>query len=299
MNKLSLQNFETFLAVAERGSFTSAAEVLGISKAAVSQTIRSLEESLEIPLFIRSTRRISLTDEGELFFAQCQRLRDELDITRNLVGKFKQSPSGLLRISCNAYIAETWLVHILKPYMDKYPDVHLEILIQERMPDMQREHIDIVFGVNCPATDDVVVRTISKTRYVLCASPSYLKKRGVPQSIKDLEDHHYIPHLGRSPKNSVSQLKQPTALNISPRLSINNAYIMKKCAELGYGIVQLHEYLVQEELKNGTLVEILKKSLHSKISLYMYYQKHRFVQPKIRQFVNLAIKKLSSSHTMG
>src|SRR5579863_8165551 len=109
MNKLALQHFETFLEVANQGSFTTAASILGVSKTAVSQTIRLLEESLKVSLFIRSTRRISLTDEGEMLFRQCQRLKDELDITRSLVGKFNQSPTGTLRISCNAYMAETRL----------------------------------------------------------------------------------------------------------------------------------------------------------------------------------------------
>jgi DNA-binding transcriptional LysR family regulator len=289
MNTLSLQHFETFLVVAEKGSFTAAANLLGVSKTAVSQAVRLLEESLKVPLFIRSTRRINLTDEGEILFLQCQRLKDELETTRSLVGKFKQSPSGLLRISCNAYIAETRLSKIIKPYMEKYPEVKIKLITDERMPDMRRERIDIVFGVNWPAPEDVIARPIGKTRYVLCASPTYLKKFGTPKNIKDLKNHQYIPHMCRSPENPVMQLKQPISLNLSPQLSINSAYIMKKFAILGFGIIQLHHYMVQEELKNGTLIEILKDHLNENVPLYMYYQKHRFVQPKIRQFVNLVL----------
>lgn len=291
MNKLSLQYFETFLMVAKECSFTSAAKKLGVSKAAVSQMIRSLETSLEVPLFIRTTRHISLTDEGQVLESQCKRLKDELDTARSLVGNFKQTPSGTLKISCNAYIAETKLMEIIKPYMEKYPEVNIELSIQECMPNMQLENIDIIFGVNCPGDDELIVRTIGKTRYVLCASPQYLKQYGEPNTIKELEQHKFISHLGRDPKNKISQLKKQQTLNISSQLAINNSTILKKSALLGYGIVQLHEYLILGELKNGSLVEVLKNSTHSNLPLYMYYQKHRFVQPKIRQFVNLCLAK--------
>lgn len=294
MSSLGLQHFETFLEVANQGSFTAAAAVMGVSKTAVSQAIRSLELSLKTSLFIRSTRRIQLTDEGEMLFAQCQRLKDELDITRSLIGKFNEFPTGTLRISCNAYMAETKLLSIIKSYVADYPKVKIELMTQERMPDMYREGIDVVFGVNCQASDDVVARLIGKTRYVICASPDYFKKNGLPENIKELEKHFYIPHLGRTPENIISQLKHPTLLTMSPRLSINNASVMKQSAMFGLGIVQLHHYMVEEELKRGDLVEVLKDKLHNEVSLYMYYQKHRFVQPKIRQFVNLVIKELSS-----
>ena len=283
----SLQHFETFLAVAEEESFTAAANKLGTSKASVSQTIRLLESSLGVTLFIRSTRKITRTDEGNLLLIQCQRLKKELDTARDLVSHFNKSPSGLLRISCNPYFAESHLVKLFKAYMQKCPDVQIEILAEERMPDMLKEQVDIVFGVNWPAPDDVVAKKIGKTRYVLCASPQYLTEYGTPTSIKDLEQHHYIPHSGRQVENKVVNLKQPERLNISPRLISNNAYFMKQCALSSMGIVQLHHYMVEEELSNGTLIEVLSECLNEQVPLYIYYQKHRFVQPKIRQFVNL------------
>lgn len=283
----NLQHFETFLVVAETGSFTAAAKTLGHSKASVSQNIRSLESSLQVSLFSRSTRHVNLTDEGKLLFAQCQRLKSELDIAREIVSGFNTSPTGTLRISCNPYFADSHLLNIIHKYMELFPKVKIEILTEERMPNMQQEQTDIVFGINWPAPQDIVAKPMGSTRYVLCASPKYLKKFGTPKDIKALEQHRYIPHYGRSAENIVANLKKPTTLNFSPKLVLNNTYLMKKCALLGMGIIQLHEYMVEDELKNGALVEILPQSLKERIPLYIYYQKYRFVQPKIRQFVNL------------
>lgn len=290
MINVSLQNFETFLAVAEAGSFTVAAKQLKISKAAVSHAIRLLEQSLQVPLFIRSTRRVSLTDEGELLFAQCQRLKNELDIARLLVGNFKSTPSGKLRISCNPYLAESWLLPILQQYLKKYPKVNVDVLIEERMPDMQREQIDLVFGINWPAPEDIVAKVIGKTRYVLCASPKYFKKFSKPKNLKELEAHFYIPHSSRTAANMIVSLKHKTSLHLFSQLQANNAHFMKQCALLGLGIVQLHEYMVIDELKSGELIEILAEYLQPEIPLYVYYQKHRFVQPKIRALINLMMQ---------
>lgn len=285
--KPTLQHFETFLAVAETRGFTSAAKILGHSKASVSQSIRLLEQSLGVSLFNRSTRRVYLTEEGKLLFAQCQRLKKELDIARELVVGFNTSPTGRLRISCNPYFAESQLLNILQKYMTLYPNVRVEVMTEERMPNMQQEQIDIVFGVNWPAPDDVVAKIIAHTRYVLCASPEYLSTFGIPKKLNDLMKHRYIAHYGRSEENIITSLKKPMALNLSSKLTLNNAHLMKQCALSNMGIIQLHDYMVKKELQKGELVEVLPEHFNEKIPLYIYFQKHRFVQPKIMQFVGL------------
>lgn len=285
----SLQHFETFLAVAQTQSFTAAAKQLGTTKAAVSQKIRALESSLKLPLFIRSTRKVSLTDEGELLLAQCKRLQTELESARSLVSGFHDTPTGTLRVSCNPYFTESHLMPILRKYREQFPNVTIDILIEERMPDMQQENIDIVFGINWQAPDDVIARKIAKTRYVLCASPDYLKKFGTPKTLQDLSAHQYIPHGGRSPENLVVNFNKAKLPKINSTLTVNNAHIMKTCALNGWGIVQLHDYMVKEDIERGELIELLKDQLETNTPLYIYYQKHRFVQPKIRQFVNLIL----------
>jgi DNA-binding transcriptional LysR family regulator len=286
----TLPHFETFLAVAHHGGFTVAAKQLGITKAAVSNAIRLLEESLGVALFIRTTRQVRLTEEGELLLQQCERLRYELDAARALVAGFGEKPSGLLRINCNIRFAENWLTETLARYLERYPNVRVDVTSNERMPDMSKEQIDIVFGVNWPPPPDVVARTVGHARYVICASSDYLQRHGRPTSISDLNNHRYIPHAGRSIECRLANLKKPELLQSDPQLIVNDAYYMKVCALRGIGIVQLHDYMVKEEIADGRLIELLPEAAGSAVPISVYYQKHRFVQPKIRQFIHLLLE---------
>lgn len=287
---LSLQQFESFLAVAESGSFTQAAQKLHITKAALSTAIKKLETALEISLFIRSTRSLTLTEEGKSLLAQCQRLQQELNAARDLIGHFKKEPTGLLRISCNPYLAESHLLHLITQYLARFPKMAIDIMLEERMPNMQQEQIDLVFGINWPAPDDVVAKVIGKTRYVLCASPQYLAQYGTPTTLQDLKNHRYIPHTSRATETPIMTLKHPLSIPLQQPLKMNNAHFMKTCALAGLGIIQLHDYMLEPELTRGQLIEILPETVQTHIPVYLYYYKHRFTQPKIRQFLLLLNK---------
>lgn len=288
MLKPSLNHFETFLVVAKLKGFSAAARELGISKAAVSHTIRLLERALEVDLFHRSTRQVNLTEEGTLLYQQCLKLKQELDNTRSILQQFHSNPSGNLRVSCNPYWVEKHLLDRIEQFLDLYPDVNIELITEERMPNMEEENIDIVFGINWPAPDDVVAKVIGKTRYILCASPAYLKKQGIPKTIKDLEQHLYIPHLGRRDDSPIIGLNT-SVLKLQSRIKLNNASYMKHCAINGMGITQLHDYMVEEEIKKGLLVEVLSDKIHTSLPIYIYYKKNKFVQAKTRSFVKLFI----------
>ncbi|MDF1653799.1 MAG: LysR family transcriptional regulator [Coxiellaceae bacterium] len=289
MKQPSLQQFEVFLSVAEHNGFTAAAKHLGVTKAAVSHQVRLLEQSLKAPLFKRSTRRISLTDEGEQLVTQCRRLQRELDSARHLVSQFEAEPSGVLRISSNPYLANQWLLPILEKYRQQFPKVEIDLRLEERMPDLEKESIDLVYGINWPPPPDIIARPIGKTRYVLCASPAYLQQYGTPKTLKDLEQHQYLAHSGRRADHIIAQLKSPTTLDLNVAMRINNANTLIETALHGLGITQLHDYMVEKQLANGQLVEVLSDYLNPSTDLYIYYNKHRYVQPKVRQLVSLII----------
>ena len=286
MESPSLQQFEIFLEVAKLRSFTATAAKMGVTKASISHSIKKLEHSLDVPLFTRTTRSIALTDEGSLLFEQCMRLQSELDAARSLVGTFKKEPNGMLRILSNKYYAETHLLPVLENYQKKYSNVEVELLIEERMPDMIKENVDIVFATHLQASDDIVVREIDHTRYMLVASPDYLKEHGVPKSVEDLKNHLYMMHLARAKDNILADLKKPVTPNLNIPLKINSTDLIRTCALLGKGIAQLHDYIVKDDVAAGRLVELLPECFNKSIPLYIYYHKYRFVQPKIRCFVD-------------
>ena len=287
----NLSQFETFMVVAEKQSFSLAAKELYITKAAVSNSIKILETELKIPLFVRTTRSVSLTEEGEILYKQCERLKEELDNTRNIINHFHDKPQGKLNINCNAHLAESYLLPVLDKYMSLYPEVKINIDMNERMPDLKHDKIDIVVGANWPAPDDIIARKVGETRYILCASPSYIERLGTPSSLNDLEQHKFIIHTGRDNTTPVVSLNQPNKkIRIKPSISANNIEFMKTCTLKGYGIAQFHDYAIANEVKNGKLIEVLPGSLKPAEPLYLYYQKHNCVQPKVKQLVNLFLE---------
>ena len=288
--ELSLAHFEVFLVVVEKKSFTDAAKHLGVTKASISHAVKILEEELGTPLLIRTTRSMHLTHEGELFLSQCLKLKYELDSTRDLIKGFHSDPKGRLKISCNPMLSETLLLPKIIKYKQKYPNIDLDITIEERMPDIINEKIDLVFGVNWPAPDDIIARKISSTRYVLCVSPSYLSIHGTPKSVEDLKNHTYIPHSGRDNKTPLVSLKiDMVNLNLSPKIQSNSIEFIKSCVLAGLGIAQFHEYVVLDDIKQGKLIELFPGDFKGNEPLFIYYQKHRFVQPKVKELVKIIL----------
>lgn len=286
MSEISIQLIETFIALAECGSFTAAAKHLNITKSAVSQSIQLLENRLGVNLFIRTTRQVSLTEEAELFLVQCLRLREELMATKSFADQLVGRPSGTLRISSNQFFAKAYLIKIIKQYIQQYPKVNVEINIEERMPNMLKEKVDIVFGVNWQPPDEVVAKKIGTTRYIICASPDYVKREGVPKKVNELSEYTYIPHSAR--REQIVGLKRgDISFTRQSRLKTNDADLLCEFALAGFGIVALHEYVVKDLIKQKKLVELFKSEMTPAIALYAYYQKNRIVQPKVSAFIKL------------
>ncbi|AEB27940.1 LysR family transcriptional regulator [Francisella hispaniensis] len=292
MNKhknISISLFEAFYQLVVHGSFTNTAKALGISKAAVSHTIKQLEKELRVDLLNRTTRSLSLTHEGRLLFNYCRNLQNEIDNIRDLAESFHKEPSGTLKISTSSFFAQNILINLIKEYSKKFSKVKIEVSIEEKMPDFKANEVDIIFAVNWTPPEDIVARKIATTRYVLCASPTYLKKNGFPSNLSDLANHNYIPHKSRTTAlvNTKNNKINPQTLPYS--ISANNIDFIKECVLNDFGIAQFHEYIVKNEIQNGQLIELLKDDFFDQQDIYIYYPKNKFVQPKVKEFVNLAI----------
>lgn len=280
---------ETFVLVVEENNFARAAKRLHISAAAVSKQITLLEKHLGVQLLKRTTRQLALTEMGGAYYEQCKRILSEIQHADALVSEFHKEPKGLLRVVCANYFAKRFIVPRLAEFMRRYPKVILELELAERMPDLARENIDLLFGVSLLADPELVQRKISSTHYVICASPAYLKKYGIPKKPNDLLQHHYITHTMRKP-NNVLVFKDKQQIQLQPILRLNDAEAIKACALQGIGIVKLHEYMVREELATGKLQEVLEKYREPDQSIYLYYQPMRYLQPKIRCFIDFMLE---------
>ena len=292
IRKLNFASLELFLAVASNGSFTKAAEALGVSKSYVSQIVKTLEDGLGVDLFIRTTRSLSLTYEGELFLSQCEKVIYEFHNTKDLVDSFHNELTGKLRISCNRLLAEKVLLPILIIYRNKFPKVVLDVVIEERVPNFHDEQLDVVFGANWQPPEDIIARKIATTEYVLCASANYISEKGYPKNLTEISDYNFIPHSGRQ-RTIVGMSSENSSVEIFSDISANNTSFVKECVRNGLGIALFHDYVVQKELDGGEFVKLLSEEFGQKQGLYIYYQKNRFVQPKVKEFVKIVLENVS------
>lgn len=275
----------TFVSVFEEGSFAACARKLSISPAAVSKQVSLLEKELGFELMSRSTRRLALTDAGAFYFEQAQKILHEMSEIDALALEMRKEPFGLLKVASQRYFAEAYILPNLARFLEAYPKVQLDLELVERFPDLERENIDIVIGMSRSLSENCIQKTIGYTHYVMCASPSYLKKYGIPKHPQELKHHRYINHILRAPVN-ITKFADGLEIYLEPYLLLNDTKAMKTCAENSIGFVKLHRYVVEDALKAGTLVEILADYNEPKQPIFVSYSPHKHIPPKIRVFLD-------------
>lgn len=278
-----------FIDVIEENGFTSAARKKGISTAAVSRQITALEKELGVQLLERSTRHVSLTDIGEQYYQRCKNIILELNDAELAITKSKNDATGVLNIISNRYFAITHIMPRLPEFMHLNPKLKINFQLAERFPNLDKEGVDILFGFSIEGPGELIRRRISTTRYVLCASPNYLKKYGKPKKPSELTKHLYITHSIRDPDNIIS-FKNKMEIYVDPVLRLNDSYAMLECAIHDMGIVNLHDYMVLDALKEGRLIEILHEYQEHAKHIYLFYKKSRYLLPKIRRFIDFYVE---------
>lgn len=283
MNKFEC--ISTFITVIEENGFARAARVLKMSTAAVSRQISTLENHLGVSLLKRTTRKISLTEQGQLYFIECKQTLAALANAEALLASSREEARGQLSILSSPHFAEKYLLPQLETFMQNHPLLTIKLDLSERFPDFDKENIDIAFGISMEGPSELVRRQVASTRYVLCASPSYIKKNGAPKTPKELSKHRYITHMMRQPDDMIT-LVGNHPIFLQPVLWLNDTHAMCEAAILGLGIVRLHDYVVNDALAKGALLEMLPEFHQETVPIYLYYQKSRFLQPKIRKCID-------------
>lgn len=288
----NLKRLIIFVRVVEEESFAAAARKLGITSAAVSKQVIALEDEMKILLLRRTTRRLSLTEAGKIYFEHAKRLVHEMNEIETLFHEIRAEPAGVLKIATARHFAECYLIPNLEEFFRLYPRLKLELLIVERIPDLAKEGIDVSVGHTYVGGQDDIHKKLTEVRYAFCASPSYLAKFGVPQTPDDLKNHRYITHSNRKPDN-VLTFRNAKEIRLEPFLKVDDSRIMVECAKAGLGIVKLHHYAIREELRGDELVEVLHSFDSSQQPIYLCYQPHRYLHPKIRHFIDFFSQKIT------
>ncbi|KTC87604.1 MULTISPECIES: LysR family transcriptional regulator [Legionella] len=291
MNTIAL--IQTFCKVVQCRSFTGAAKQLAISPAAVSKQVSLLESELGVSLLERTTRKVLLTSVGQVYYQEVQTVLQALEQANSVVSASQTEPHGLLRVKSSRYFAETIILPRLPAFSARYPQINLDLQIAEQVPHLLDEGLDVVFGMSISVASNSIQKKITTTRYVFCASPEYLERFGTPEKPSDLQDHHYLTHSMRNP-NDQWIFPSGETVYLNPRLYLNDAEALCDSACRGLGITALHHYQAAEALKTGKLVEVLSKYRMPIIPVYLFYHPARFIQPKLRVWIEIMTADLDS-----
>lgn len=280
-----LERINAFISVVEQNGFAAAARKDGVSTAAISRQVARLEFDLKAELLQRTTRQITLTEIGAEYYQHAKKALAQLEEAEMAISDSRGEPTGLLSVTSSRYFAVKYLIPKLPEFMALNPALRVKVELAERFPDLTEENIDLIFGVSIEGPSTLVRRRVATTRYVLCASPAYLKKYGELRVPADLSKHRYITHSMRKPDNVVA-FKNNKEIYVEPILWLNDSRAMCECAIQDMGIVWLHDYIVADALEDGSLVEILSEFCEREQPVYLYYQQSRYLQPKIRRFID-------------
>lgn len=283
----SLSGLTAFVCAAELGSFVAAAERLGVSASAIGKSVARLEQSLGVRLLNRSTRHLSLSEEGAIFFARSRRIVEEIELAEAEISRWRAAPRGRLRISLPA-IGYRMLLPVLPEFRRRYPDIDLDLDCNDRLIDVIAEGVDAVIRSGEFQDSRLQQRKLGYFRFVLVASPGYLRASGNPQTPEDLSRHACLRY--RFPNSGQRQQWEFIAGTPAPSLSggvtFNNVEALIAAAQAGLGIAYVPDFAVAGLLADGSLCPLLSDYLSAGGQFSLLWPANRHLLPKLRVFVD-------------
>ncbi len=246
---LDWDKLRIFHAAAEAGSFTHAAETLHLSQSAISRQVSSLEQDIGAPLFHRHARGLILTEQGELLYRTAHDVLLKLESVRSRLTESKDTPSGKLRVTTTVGLGSEWLTDRMQEFVELYPDIQLQLLLDNEEVDVTMRHADCAIRLRQPQQPDLIQRKIFTVHMHIYASPSYLNRFGEPEQVSDFDDHRIITFGEPAPNylldvNWLELAGRPPGNPRTPQLQINHMTSVKRAAQLGIGIAMLPDYMV-------------------------------------------------------
>ncbi|MEL6556125.1 MAG: LysR family transcriptional regulator [Cyanobacteria bacterium J06621_11] len=288
---------QVFRRVVELESFSRAAEDLHLSNAAVSKNVRELEQALKTQLLQRTTRRLSLTETGQLYFQKICLILDELATVEETVSDLSVKPHGRLRVSAPMSLGLTHVATAIYQFQLAYPEIRIELTLNDRYVDLIEEGFDVAIrGSGAVQNTSLALHRICELPRVVCASPAYLQQHGEPRSPEQLKQHQCVIYsLARSPYEwSFWRGDETAVITVDGVVTVNNSLAASQAAIAGLGIIFLPIFVASEALKQGTLQLILQDWSAEPLNLYAIYPKHRQHSKKLQAFVESISDTLAS-----
>ena len=288
-----------FHVVAEAGSFTRAADRLGLSQSAISRQIGALEEDLGSPLFHRHARGLVLTEQGEILLETAREVAKRMAAAQTALRESRDVPAGHLRISTTVGVGTVWLTSHLAEFSERYPDISLSLLVSDGELDLSMREADVAVRMQRPTQADLIQRKLMTVHTHIYASPAYLERHGSPTSVEDLDRHRLIvygeePDTNFVPLNWIMYAGHEDVENARPRratLTVNNVYGMLRAAESGLGLASLPDYLGSASSK---LVRVLPELAGPSFTAYFVYPEELRSSKRVAVFRDFLLEKVAA-----
>ncbi|HEX9447187.1 MAG TPA: LysR family transcriptional regulator, partial [Dongiaceae bacterium] len=286
-----------FHAVAEAGSFTHAGETLNLSQSAVSRQISSLEESLNVALFHRHARGLILTEQGELLYRTAHEVFSKLAMAEAQLTESKDKPKGQLKVTATQAFGSSWLTPVLGEFIELYPDVQVDLVLEDRELDLSMREADVAIRMAPPRQPELIQRHLMTVHLNVYASPAYIKRHGIPKSPEELDSHRIIVYGDDTTKPPVQDIdwllraggKRDTNQR-RPILKVNSVYAILRAVQSGLGLASLPEYMAQE---STSLVRILPELQGPRIDSYFVYPEELRSSKRIQVFRDFLLRKVA------
>ena len=290
------ESIRTFTKVVEAGGFAAAAREMGLSRSVVNKYVIQLENALGTQLLRRSTRQVTPTETGLAFYDRCLQILSELDEAISAITELQEKPTGNLRVNAPMSFGTLHMAALVADYMVRYPDVHVELVLNDRFIDPIEEGFDVTVRIGTPAVlTSLISKEIVAAKRVLCASPAYLRAYGEPLQPGELKTHRCL-HYGYQASGNQWRLSGPDgefSVLINCVMWSNNGETLKDAAIKHQGIALLPTFIVGNALQEGELRTVLVDYQPTSITLCALYPRHRHLSAKVRHFIDLLVERFA------
>jgi DNA-binding transcriptional LysR family regulator len=286
-----LTSLTAFVRVADNGGFSAAGRKLNMSTTMVSNHIQALEERLGVRLLNRTTRKVNLTEIGRAYYERCIHILADIEQADDIAGALQSTPRGMLRIYTHTHLVR-FLAPVVNAFLDRYPEVTVDVSIGERAIDLIDEGYDIAVRMVPPPDSSLIVRSVATWRHVLCCSPAYLEKHGPPKELAELAERNCIRHLNYpfgEEWHFTDRRGAPASVRISGNLITNSGEALLQAALAGIALCLAPGFLIHDELEAGRLVRLLPEYRPIEFSMSAIYPHRHHLSAKVRTFIDMLV----------
>lgn len=299
LNKIG--DIAAFVAAVTTGSFTNAAKTTGLTRSAVGKSIVRLEARFGVRLLNRTTRRLSLTDEGAIMFERCRQILEDLDEVDELMATRRLKPTGTLKLTAPLSFGQRHVLPVLDAFLGQWPELQANISFTDRYVDLIEEGFDMAIRIGEPKDDSqIMTRTLAWQHMLTCASPAYLARRGTPGRPEQLNEHDTIFFMNMERRRTwrFDTPDGPYVFEGPARLNIDSSEAMRASAISGFGLVHLPRYMLADAIRDGALISVLDEYGVAPEPIRVIYPSKRHLSPRIRAFIDFLAERLDSDPSL-